>query len=67
MRSILKYFVPIMIILGGVSVLSSDPNKPYSSTIPIVFGQQQTLVGSVLIIIGLLAGASVFSYTRKKS
>lgn len=65
MKTLWSYFVPIMVILGGISVLASDPNKPYSSTIPVVFGQYQMIIGLSLIVAGLLIGASVFIHLRK--
>lgn len=65
MKLIWKFIVPLLLVFAGFSVWSGDPNQPFSTTIPLVLGQYQKIVGAVLVIAGALVGIAVFVYRPK--
>lgn len=67
MKLMWKFFVPIVIIVIGLSVLFGNPDKPFSATVPLVFGQYQPLIGGALIVVGVLVGVAILMHERKKS
>lgn len=49
-----------MLMILGLSVLWSNPDEPYSKTIPIVLGRLQLPVGVFLVVCALFIAFSLY-------
>ena len=57
-----KYFIPVVLVFFGFTVLAGDAGQPYSATVPIVLGSYQTIVGSGLLLAGVLVALAIYRY-----
>lgn len=54
-----KYFIPLMLVAAGISIIASDPARPYSHSIPVFFGAYRLPVGIGFIALAMAAAITI--------
>jgi hypothetical protein len=66
LKTISKYFVPILLLSIASLTLRQDPSEPILRSIPIIPGQYQNEIAAGFAVLGLLLGLIVFIYEKRK-